>query len=170
MEERLRVGVVSSTHGIRGEVKVFPTTDDVGRFKKLKNLFLVQNNKEQELEIEGVKFFKKFAILKFKGIDNINDVEAFRGGELYIPRSAARKLAKNEFYIGDLIGLTVQTEEGRVLGELTDVIETGANDVYSVRMENGKELLLPAIRQCILNVDLEQKEMTIHLMKGLLDE
>lgn len=170
MEERLRVGVISSTHGIRGEVKVFPTTDDVTRFKKLKSVFFVQNEKEQELEIEGVKFFKKFAILKFKGIDNINDVESFRGGELYIPRSAAKKPAKNEYFIVDLIGIKVSTEEGRFLGELTDVIETGANDVYSVTMEDGKELLLPAIKQCILNVDLEKKEMTIHLMKGLLDE
>ena len=110
-------------------------------------------------------------IVKFKGIDNINDVEKYRKKSLYVTRENAVKLKKNEYFIADLIGLSVIREDnGEVLGELTDVLQTGANDVYEVKMEDGKEVLLPAIRECIKNVDLQKGEITVHVMKGLLDE
>lgn len=170
MENMLRVGVIASTHGIKGEVKVFPTTDNPERFKKIKQIILHTGKEELELEIEGVKFFKQFAILKFKGIDNINDIEKYKGKELYVTRENAQRLGRNEYFVADLLGVTVTADTGKTLGILKDVIETGANDVYVVEMEDKKELLIPAIKQCILNVDVEAGEMQVHLLDGLLDE
>ncbi|MBE5868577.1 MAG: 16S rRNA processing protein RimM [Lachnospiraceae bacterium] len=169
MEEFLQVGAITSTHGIRGEVKVFPTTDDAKRFKRLKDVILNTGKEKITLEIEGVKFFKQFVILKFKGIDNINDVEKYKGKNLYVTRNNAVRLRKDEYFVADLIGLEVWKEDGLRLGTLTDVLSTGANDVYEVQMEDGKKVLLPAIKECILEVDIEGGRMTIHLMDGLLD-
>lgn len=170
MESRFQVGVISSTHGIRGEVKVFPTTDDVNRFKKLKTVILDTGREELNLEVESVKFFKQFAILKFKGFDSINDIERYKGAGLYVTRENAVRLKKDEYFIADLIGVHVEDEEGKPLGVLKDVMETGANDVYVIQLENGKELLLPAIKQCILSVDVEEGRMQVHVLPGLLDE
>ena len=169
MEQLLRVGVISSTHGVRGEVKVYPTTDDVNRFKKLKNVVLDTGKEHLKLEVSGVKFFKNQVILKFKGIDNINDIEKYKGKDLLVNREDAVALEENKNYVADLIDLKVVTDEGQVLGVLTEVMETGANDVYVVETEDGKELLLPAIRDCILDVDLETEVMTVHILPGLLD-
>lgn len=169
MEERLQVGIISSTHGVRGEVKVFPTTDDVKRFRRLKEVILDTGRETLVLEIESVKFFKQFAILKFKGYDNINDIEKYRGKSLYVTRENAVKLKKDEYFIADLLGIKVLQEDGSELGVLQDVIETGANDVYQIRMTDGRELLLPAIRQCVLEVDVEAGFMKVHLLDGLLD-
>lgn len=168
MDNYLRVGVISSTHGIKGEVKVFPTTDDPNRFKLLKEVHLDTGKETLTLEIEGVKFFKQMVILKFKGIDNINDIEKYRGKDLLITRDNAVKLEKDEYFIYDLIGSEVITDEGNRLGELTEILATGANDVYVVRMENGKDVLLPSIKQCILDIDTENKKILVHVMKGLL--
>ncbi|MCI8832014.1 MAG: 16S rRNA processing protein RimM [Lachnospiraceae bacterium] len=169
MEEMLRVGVISSTHGVRGEVKVYPTTDDPERFLDLDQVTLDTGREQITLEIQNVKFFKNMVILKFKGYDNINDIEKYKGKDLLIHRDQAVKLKEDEYFVTDLMGLKVVSEEGTVLGILKEVIPTGANDVYVVQPENGKELLLPAIKDCILNVDLEKGIMTIHLMDGLLD-
>ena len=168
MEERLKGGIISSTHGVRGEVKVFPTTDDVKRFRRLKEVILETGREERVLEIEGVKFFKQFAILKFRGIDSINDIEKYRGCGLFVTRENAVKLKENEYFIADLIGIAVEDETGAVLGKVEDVIETGANDVYQIRMADGRELLLPAIRQCVLSVDVEAGRMRVHVLDGLL--
>ena len=170
MEQLLQVGVISSTHGVRGEVKVFPTTDDANRFKKLKKVILDTGMEKKELEIQGVKFFKQFVILKFKGIDNINDIEKYKGKSLYVTRENAVKLKKDEYFIADLIDMQVILEDGTLLGILTDVMKTGANDVYCVDSEKYGEVLLPAIGECILDVDVEGRKMTVHLMPGLIDE
>jgi len=169
MENLLRVGVITSTHGVRGEVKVFPTTDDMNRFKKLKTVILDTKKGHKTLNVESVKFFKNMVILKFKGYDNINDVEMWRQMDLLITRDQAVKLSPDENFIVDLIGLTVMTDEGEKLGVMQDVLQTGANDVYIVKMASGKEVLLPAIKDCILNVDLEKGEMLVHVLDGLLD-
>ena len=149
MEQFLRVGVISSTHGIRGEVKVYPTTDDPERFLDLDEVILDTGREHKILEIEGVKFFKNQVIL--------------------VDREHAVELGENENFIADLIDMEVVTDEGKVLGTLTDVIETGANDVYAVKTPEGKEILLPAIRDCILDVNVDEKRMTVHVMEGLLD-
>lgn len=167
MEQLLQVGVISSTHGVRGEVKVFPTTDDVKRFKKLKKVILDTGKEQLPLEIEGVKFFKQFVILKFRGIDNINDIEKYKGKRLLVDREHAVKLKKDEYFIADMIGMDVFTEDGELFGALKDVMETGANDVYIIEMLDGKEVLVPAIKQCILDVDIENRKMVIHLLEGL---
>ena len=167
MEEFLQVGVISSTHGIRGEVKVFPTTDDPLRFKKLKKVLLDTGKERLELEIQSVKFFKQFVIVKFRGIDNINDIERYKGKSLLVPREDAVELDEDEYYIADLIGMEVFTEDGH-FGVVKDVMETGANEVYIVESDEHGEVLIPAIRQCVLDVNVEEKKMKIRLMDGLI--
>lgn len=169
MEKVFQVGIISSTHGVRGEVKVFPTTDDMKRFKKLKEVLLDTGKETLTLEIEGVKFFKQFVILKFKGYDNIDDIVKYRGKSLFVPRENAVKLQKDEYFIADLIGLKVVNEDGSFTGVLKDVMETGANDVYIVESADGKEVLIPAIKDCILQVDFQKEQVLVHLLEGLLD-
>ena len=167
MEQFLQVGVISSTHGIRGEVKVFPTTDDPMRFKKLKKVLLDTGRERVELEVQSVRFFKQFAIVKFKGIDNINDIEKYKGKGIFVPREDAVPLDEDEYYIADLIGMEVFTEDGH-FGVVRDVMETGANEVYIVESDEHGEVLIPAIRQCVLDVNVEEKKMKIRLMDGLI--
>lgn len=169
MEQFLQVGVISSTHGLRGEVKVFPTTDDAARFQTLKNVVLDTGREKLDLEIQSVRFFKQFVIVKFKGIDNINDIEKYKGKSLFVTRENAVELEEDEYYIGDLIGMEVYTDDSEErFGVLKDVMETGANEVYIITSENHGEVLLPAIRECILDIDVEAKKMKVHLMEGLL--
>lgn len=167
MEQFFQVGVISSTHGIRGEVKVFPTTDDAGRFQELKHVLLNTGKEQIPLEVQGVKFFKKFVIVKFKGIDNINDIEKYKGSKLLVSREDAVDLEKDEYYIADLLGMEVLTEDGE-RGILKDVIETGANEVYVVGFETLGEVLIPAIHDCILDVDVKAGSMKVHLLEGLI--
>lgn len=170
MEDLLKVGVIANTHGIAGEVKVFPTTDDIRRFKKLKTVILEPEKENRILHITQVKFVKNMAVLRFAEFTDINEVQGFHGKGLYITRDQAVPLAENEYFIADLIGLEVRSTEGEALGMLTNVITTGANDVYVIEKEGSRELLVPAIRQCIKNVDLENRLMEIFLMPGLRDE
>ncbi|HJA80342.1 MAG TPA: ribosome maturation factor RimM [Candidatus Mediterraneibacter intestinipullorum] len=167
MEQFLQVGVISSTHGIRGEVKVFPTTDDAARFKKLKKVLLDTDREQVELEIQSVKFFKQFVILKFKGIDNINDIEKYKGKSLLVPREDGVPLGRDEYYIADMIGMEVFVGDER-FGVIKDVMETGANEVYIIDSDMHGEVLIPAIRQCVIDVDVEDKKMQIRLMDGLI--
>lgn len=168
MEDLLQVGVITSTHGIKGEVKVYPTTDDVKRFKKLNSVILELKSGMQEVNIEGVKFFKNMVIIKFEGYDKIEDVERMRQVKLYVTRENAVKLQKNEYFIADLIGCTV-FENKAELGILTEVLQTGANDVYIVKTDEGKEILIPAIKECVLKVDIKKKKIMVHLLDGLVD-
>ena len=168
MEDMLQVGVITQTHGVRGEVKVFPTTDDVNRFKKLKQVILDTGKETMPLEIQSVKFFKQFVILKFKGIDNINDIEKYKRCSLYVTREHAVALEEDEYFIADMIGMEVCTEDGNIFGTLKDVIETGANDVYVIENAEHGEVLVPAIKECIRCVDIEKGQMMIHLMDGLI--
>lgn len=169
MEDLLQVGVITTTHGVRGEVKVFPTTDDPQRFKELKNVILDDGKNKLNLEIQNVKFFKNLAILKFKGIDNINDVEKYKKAGLYVTRENAVELAENEYFIADLIDLSVTSDEGEELGVISDVLQTGANDVYVISKKGQPDLLIPAIKECILQVDMDNRTMQVHLLPGLRD-
>ena len=121
------------------------------------------------MEIESVKFFKQYVILKFRGYDSINDIEKYKRAKLLVTRDKAVKLKKDEYFIADLIGLKVVTEDGESFGTLKDVLATGANDVYVVERPDTSEVLLPAIKECILNVDMEQGCISVHIMDGLLD-
>ena len=167
-QEFFRVGAIASTHGIKGEVKVYPTTDDIGRFDYLKNVILDTKAGRKELTVEGVKYFKNMPILKFKGIDKIEDIEAYKGCDLLVSREDAVPLEEGEHYIADLIGLDVIDEDGEKLGTVKDIMLTGANSVYVVQMPE-KELLIPSIPDCILEVNIDSNYVKVHLLDGLMD-
>jgi 16S rRNA processing protein RimM len=168
MEDKLLVGIITAPHGLRGEVKVYATTDDVTRFRRLKEVLMEHGSELLSVEIEQVKFHKQFAILKLKGIDSIETAEKFRKRKLYVTRQNAVKLHKDEYFIADLEGLRILDEEGSDIGVLREVIQTGANDVYVIDLSDDRELLLPAIHQCILEVAIAKGWMKIHILEGLL--
>lgn len=170
MTESFQVGVIASTHGLAGEVNVFPTTQAPDRFKKLKKVTLhTQKGEEILLDVVSARFFKKFVIVKFKQFNNINEVEKFRGCELTIDRKDAIKLEKGEYYCADLIGLTIVDEEGAELGTLTEILQTGANDVYEMTLKDSEEkIYIPAIKDCVKEIDIDAGKITIHVMPGLL--
>lgn len=163
----LQIGIITTTHGVRGEVKVFPTTDDNARFKQLKTVLVDTGKTQMELTITNVKFFKNLVILKFKEYDSINDVEKLRRAKLLVTRENAVELKENEYFIADLLDLQAVSDEGEELGVIADVLQTGANDVYVIRKPDAKDLLVPAIKDCIKNIDMEKGVMTIHLLPGL---
>ena len=169
MEQYLRVGVITNSHGIKGEVKVFPTTDDIKRFDYLDEAVIDTGKEYINVNVTGVKYFKNMVILKFKQYDNINDILKFKGLDLLVSRENAIPLGEDEHFIVDLIGCNVVDEEKNYIGELVDVMETGANGVYVVKTPEGREVLFPVIEQCVLNKDIENKPITVHVMKGLMD-
>jgi 16S rRNA processing protein RimM len=169
MEKFFKIGIIASTHGLKGEVKVYPTTSDIRRYDDLFDVIVDTGKEHLVLEIQQVKYFKKMVILKFKGIDHINDVERYKGKDLLITRENAVKLDKDEYYIADLLGMKIVSDDGRV-GTLMNVIESSANDVYVVEFEEIGEVLIPAIKDCILKVDIEGRVMNVHLLDGLVVE
>ena len=174
MTELYQVGAITQTHGIRGEVKVFPMTDDVSRFKNMKELILDTGKEQIVLEVTSARPQKNLVILKFKGIDNINDVEKYKGCGLFVTKENRVKCKKDEYFIADLIGLRAIDEEGEAFGTISDVIQTGANDVYVITTKQGEEVMIPAIKDCILEVSVEEQDglagyVRIHLLPGLLD-
>ncbi|MGN0367540.1 MAG: ribosome maturation factor RimM [Wujia sp.] len=168
-DDMFRIGVITSTHGLRGEVKVFPTTDDVKRFKKLKKCYIRTQQGDMEVEKNSCKFFKNMVILSFKEFTDINQIEKYKGCELYVDRENAVPLEEGEYYIADVIDADVFDDEGKKLGTLVDVMQTGANDVFVVNLEDGKEVLFPVIPDCVLDIDTEQKKVVVHIMNGLMD-
>lgn len=169
--ELLSVGQITSTHGLKGEVKVYPTTDDPEtRFKQLKEVILKTPREETQAVIKSVRFSKNLALLRFEGIDGIDAAERYRGAYVCVPRDKAQKLGPDEYYEADLIGMEVVSDEGEALGILTRVLHTGANDVYEIEPgdEGRRSFLIPAIKECVRRVDTEEGVMTIHVMEGLL--
>lgn len=169
MEDFLSVGIITTAHGVHGEVKVFPTTDDVKRFKKAKELYLETKAGNVLKKVEGVKFFKQFVILKLEGIDSMDDALLYKNKALLVTRDMAVKCEKDEYFIADLIGLKVVDEDKNEIGILSEVYQTGANDVYEVKRSDNSTVLVPAIKECILNVDIKDGIITIHVMEGLFE-
>ncbi|MCH5252328.1 MAG: ribosome maturation factor RimM [Lachnospiraceae bacterium] len=169
MEDMLRIGVVTTTHGLKGEVKVFPTTDDVKRFQKCDEVILVTKQGNLTLHVERVKFFKNIVIVKFKEYNDINEVEGFRKCDLMVTRENALPLKEGEYYLCDVVGATVVEENGKKIGTVTEVMETGANNVFVIQTADGKEVLFPVIPDCIKKVDVKEKLVTAHVMKGLME-
>ena len=167
MTEQFQVGVIAGTHGVRGDVKVFPTTDDPKRFRKLKSVFLTYRNETTKREVSNVRLQGKFVILHLSGIETPEEARLYRNLPLMIDRKDAVPLPEGRWYIPDLIGMKVLEENGSLLGTLTDVLQTGANDVYEVRTDDGDEILIPAIYDCILDVKPEEETMVVHLLPGL---
>lgn len=169
MEDLFRIGVITSTHGLKGEVKVFPTTDDVNRFKSLKECIIRTPKEDVTVCMKNCKFFKNMVILSFKEFDDINEVEKYKNCDLYVTRENAIPLEEDEYYIADVLEMPVFTEDGEHLGILSDVIQTGANDVFVIKMDDGKELLAPVIPDCVTDMDFVNRKITVRLMKGMLD-
>ena len=169
MRGDFRVGVISSVHGIHGECKIYPTTDDIKRFDNLKKVYAQGRGKDIELKISHVKYFKNMVICKFEGIDTPEDMQLYRNMDLMIDRCDAIPLNKGEHYISDLLGLAVNDEDGTRLGIVNDIYDTGANPVMEVLLDSGKKVLLPYIKQCILEVSLDKKYIRVHVIDGLLD-
>ena len=167
MEDLFKIGVVTTAHGIKGELKVYPTTDDPKRYKKLKEVIVNGKHKTETLKVQGVKFFKQFVIHKLEGIDDMDTAYLYRNAELCVTRDNAVKCEKDEYFIADLIGIKVYDEDDNIIGEVTDVIQTGANDVYEITREDDSLVYIPAIKECVLSVDIPSGRMNIHVMEGL---
>ena len=169
MEGYFAIGTITGTHGIRGTMRVFPTTQDPSRFERLKEVQVEIRGKRETFHIQKVAYHKQFVLLTVREITDINQAELYKTGILLVPDSQAIPLEEDEYYTRDLYGMHVLSEEGEDLGEITQIFETGANDVYAVQKEGEKEWLLPAIKDCILSVDQEKHVMTVRVLKGLRD-
>ena len=167
MQEYFEIGQIVNTHGVKGHVKVKPFTDDVEQFETLGTILVVKNKETIEMEIEEVKYHKDMVLLKIKGIDDMTAAERYKGCYIKIHRSQARELEEGQYFIADIIGSDVYTDDGTYLGKVDDIYNTGSNDIYVVKDELGKQILLPGIKDVILNVDIENQKVTVHLLKGL---
>ncbi len=167
MQNLLEIGQIVNSYGIKGFMKVVPFTDDITRFEKLKTVYVEIKKELEELEIEEVKYHKNLVLLKIKGIDDINDVEKYKNCYLKIDRKNAVELPEDTYFIVDLIGIEVYDENQKLLGNIIDVFPTGSNDVYVVKDEMGKQILLPAIASVIKQVDIKNKKMVVNLLEGL---
>ena len=168
MQENLEIGQIVNTFGIKGFVKVNPFVDDVSRFDDLKKVYIKKQKVLKELEVEEVKYHKNMVLVKFKGIDKVEEAETLRNSYLEVDRENAIELQEGEYFIADLLGLDVITDEGKTLGKLEDIFNTGSNDIYVVKDEVGKQILLPAISEVIKEINLEEKKILVHLLEGLI--
>lgn len=169
MKKRLEVGQVVNTFGIKGEVKVTPFTDDIRRFDELEKVYVKIKGESKQYQIENVKYHKNMVLLKFKGIDKIEEAEKLRNAFLEIDREDAIPLEEGTYFIADLIGLKVYTDEGNILGKVEDIYNTGGKDIYVVKDELGKQILLPGIDEVIKEVNLEDSKIIVHLIQGLVN-
>ena len=168
MLPNLEIGQIVNTFGIKGMVKVKPFTDDIRRFDELKTVYVEKNGNQTEYEIEEVKYHKDMVLIKFKGIDKVEQAEMLRNTYLTVPRDSVEKLEEGRYYIVDLLGLEVYTDEQVLLGTLEDIFNTGSNDIYVVKDKQGKQILLPAIQDVIKQIDIENKKIIVHLLPGLI--
>ena len=167
MQEYFEVGQIVNTFGIKGQLKVKPFTDDMERYEELKTVYICKKNEMKKVEIEDVKYNKQCVLLKVKGIEDLTEAEKYKGLFLKIDRKDAKKLPKDTYFIADILGLEVYTDEGELLGKVDDIFPTGANDVYVVKNELGKQILLPSIPEVIKEIDLEKGKVIVHLIEGL---
>ena len=163
------IGRILKPHGVKGDVRVFPTTDNPSRFEWLEKVHIEFETPREPLllDIERVRFSRQLVLLKLKGIDSMDSADKLRGGRITISDEDALPLGIDEYYARDLYNMTVITDIGEELGILTDILETGANDVYAVRMANGRDILIPAVKQYILSVDIKAQVMIVRLIEGL---
>ncbi len=167
MEQLMEIGQIVNTYGIKGFLKVVPYTDDITRFENLKSIYVETKNSLKTFIIEDVKYSKNLVLLKLKGIDDINTAEIYKNCYLKIDRKDAVELPEDSYFIIDLIGITVFSDNDEELGNIVDVYSTGANDIYVVKNQLGKQVLLPAIGEVIKDVDIQNKKMIVHLIEGL---
>jgi len=166
------VGKIANTHGIKGELKVFSVTDfPEERYRKGSKLYLVHSTLDEPLAvtIESVRPQKNTYIVKFKEFDNINQVEKYKGGFLKVSAEDRIELEEDEFYYDDIIGCEVWSDEEGKLGIVKEILQTGANDVWVVKRDQGKDLLLPYIDECVLEVNIAEKKVKVHVLEGLIE-
>lgn len=168
MEKYLEIGQIVNTFGIKGQVKVNPFTDDIRRFDELKEIYVEKKHELKLFQIEKVNYSKNMVILKLKGIETPEQAETLKNSYLKIDRKNAKKLPEGTYYIADLIGLDVYTDENKLLGKLDYIYNTGSSDIYVVKDEQGKETLLPAIKEVLKQVDLDSKKIIVHIIEGLI--
>ena len=168
MQKRLEVGQIVNTFGIKGEVKVTPFTDDINRFDDLKKVYVKTRKDDKLYKVENVRYHKNMVLVKLEGIENPEQAELLKNAYLEINREDAIPLKEGQYFIVDLIGLDVYTDEGKLLGKVDDIYNTGANDIYVVKDELGKQILLPGIKEVIKQVDLENEKIVVHLIPGLI--
>lgn len=168
MEKYFEIGQIVNTSGLKGVIKVKPFTDDITKFNNFKTIYISVKKELKEFKIEQVRFSKNMVFLKLQGIDTIEEAENYRNLYLKIKRNEDEKLEEGSYYIVDIIGCEVYTDEKKLLGKVDDVFSTGSNDVYVVKDELGKQILLPAIKDVIKNIDIKNKIITVHLLEGLL--
>lgn len=168
MQERLEIGQIVNTFGIKGEVKVNPFTDDIRRFDELKKVYIKSKSINKEYKIEQVRYHKNMVLIKFEGVNSPEEAEILRNAFLEIARSDAIALDEDTHFIVDILGLEVYTDEGKLLGKVDDIYNTGANDIYVVKDELGKQILLPSIKEVIKEINLENGKITVHLIPGLI--
>lgn len=168
MQEFLEIGQIVNTFGIKGMLKIKPFTDDITRFDRLKKVYVETNKVKKEYEIEELKYHKDMVLIKFKGIDKVEEAEILRNSYLKVNRKDEPKLEEGTYYIVDLIGLDVYSDEGKLLGKLNDIFNYGSSDIYEVKNELGKQLLLPAISDVIKEINLQERKIVVHILEGLI--
>ena len=168
MEEYLEIGQIVNTNGLKGFLKVKPLTDDITRFEDLETVYIQKSKDLLEFKIQEVKYNKNMVLLKLAGIDDIEEAEKYKNFYIKINRKDAVELEDDSYFIVDIIGCEVFTDENKELGKVVDVFQTGSNDVYTVKNEDGKEILIPAIADVIKNIDIKNKKIVVHLIEGLI--
>jgi len=168
MQEFLEIGQIVNTFGIKGMVKVKPFTDDITRFDDLEKVYVESNKNKKEYEIEEVKYHKDMVLIKFRGVDKVEEAELLRNSYLKVNRNDEPNLEDGTYYIVDLLGLDVYSDEGNLLGKVDDIFNNGSCDIYAIKDELGKQLLLPAISDVIKEINLEEKRIVVHILKGLI--
>ena len=168
MTKYLEIGQIVNTFGIKGMVKIKPFTDDINRFDKLKKVYIKNKDGKKEYQIQEVKYHKNMVLMKLEGIDTPEQADLLRQSYLLVNRDDEEPLEEGVYYIVDLIGLEVYTDEDVLLGNVDDIFNTGSNDIYVVKDGKGKQVLLPGIPEVLKNVDLEKGRITVHLIPGLM--
>ena len=165
--EYIEIGQIVNTNGLKGVVKVNPFTDDISKFEELKYVYIQLKSELKKVKIEQVRYNKNQVLLKLEGIDSIEEAEKYRNFYLKTEKESQEDLGEDTYYIVDLIGIDVYSDKNEYLGKIEDVFPTGSNDVYVVKDNLGKQILIPAIADVVKKVDLENKKMTINLIPGL---
>ena len=168
MTKYLEIGQIVNTFGIKGMVKIKPFTDDINRFDKLEKVYIKNKDGKKEYQIQEVKYHKNMVLMKLEGIDTLEQADILRQSYLLVNREDEEPLEEGVYYIVDLVGLEVYTDENVFLGNVDDIFNTGSNDIYVVKDGKGKQILLPGIPEVLKNVDLENGKITVHLIPGLM--